>query len=69
MLSAGETDGAGRLPFLQKGIVAILAEATNGLGVILEHRYYGESFPVADLSVPNLRFLTTDQGMFQVRAQ
>ncbi|GKT97046.1 serine carboxypeptidase S28 [Colletotrichum tofieldiae] len=44
-LAAGETNGAGRLPFLQKGIVAILAEATNGVGVILEHRYYGRSYP------------------------
>lgn len=63
VLGAGETSGVGRLPFLQKGIVAILAEATNGLGVILEHRYYGESHVTPDLSVENLRFLTTDQAM------
>jgi Serine carboxypeptidase S28 len=49
--------------FLQKGIVAKLAQATNGLGVILEHRYYGESFPVANLSTESLRFLTTDQAL------
>ncbi|KAK0703085.1 serine carboxypeptidase S28-domain-containing protein [Lasiosphaeria miniovina] len=63
VLQGGETDGAGRLPFLQKGIVAQLAQATGGLGVILEHRYYGESFPVPDLSTANLRFLTTDQAL------
>jgi len=40
-----------------------LAKATNGLGVVLEHRYYGESFPVPDLSTSNLRFLTTDQSL------
>lgn len=62
-LSAGETSGAGRLHYLQKGIVAILAEATNGLGVIIEHRYYGESKLTPDLSVESLRFLTTDQAM------
>ncbi|TDZ47153.1 putative extracellular serine carboxypeptidase [Colletotrichum trifolii] len=62
-LAAGETSGQGRLPFLQKGIVAMLAEATNGVGVILEHRYYGRSVPVADFSTENLRFLTTDQAL------
>ena len=32
---------ADRLPFLDYGIVDILAEATKGLGIVLEHRYYG----------------------------
>ncbi len=63
VLQSGETNAVGRLPFLQKGIVAILAEATNGLGVILEHRYYGESYPTPDFSTENLRFLTTDQAL------
>lgn len=63
VLQSGETSGVGRLPFLQKGIVAQLAEATGGLGVILEHRYYGTSFPVSDLSIESLRFLTTDQAL------
>jgi hypothetical protein len=63
VLQGGETDGAGRLPFLQKGIVAKLAEATHGLGVILEHRYYGKSYPKPDFSTENLRFLTTDQAL------
>lgn len=52
-----------RLPFLQKGIVSILAEATGGLGVILEHRYYGTSFPFSNLSTENMRFLATDQAV------
>ena len=30
---------------------------------MLEHRYYGESWPVPDLSTENLRFLTTDQSL------
>ena len=63
VLQSGETDASGRLPYLQKGIVAQLSKATNGLGVILEHRYYGTSFPVDDLSVENLRFLTTQQAL------
>ena len=63
VLQGGETSGEGRLPFLQKGIVAQLAQATHGLGVILEHRYYGESFPFANLTTESLRFLTTDQSV------
>ncbi|KAI0403989.1 peptidase S28 [Xylaria palmicola] len=63
VLCGGETDGAGRLPFLQKGIVYQLAKATNGVGVILEHRYYGSSIPTENLSTANLRFLTTDQAL------
>ncbi|KAB8346139.1 hypothetical protein FH972_023185 [Carpinus fangiana] len=63
VLSGGETDATERLTFLQKGIVYLLCKATGGLGVILEHRYYGTSMPTADLSTKNLRFLTTDQAL------
>jgi hypothetical protein len=66
VLLGGETDGAGRLPFLQKGIVAQVAKATKGLGVILEHRYYGTSFPTADLTTKNMRFLSTEQALAEV---
>ncbi|CAG8974152.1 hypothetical protein HYALB_00002791 [Hymenoscyphus albidus] len=63
VLQSGETDGVGRLPFLQKGILHQLAVATNGVGVVLEHRYYGASIPTPDFSTENLRFLTTDQAL------
>ena len=63
VLQSGETTGVARLPFLQKGIVYQLAKATGGIGVILEHRYYGTSFPTPDLSTENLRFLTTEQAL------
>lgn len=63
VLQSGEADGSERLIFLQKGILHELAEATSGLGVVLEHRYYGESFPTPDLSTENLRFLTTEQAL------
>ena len=63
VLQSGETDASGRLVYLQKGIVYELSKATGGLGVILEHRYYGTSFPVADLQNENLRFLTTQQAL------
>lgn len=63
VLAVGETYGDDRLPFLQKGILYQMAKATNGLGLILEHRFYGTSFPVPDLSVSNLRYLTTEQAL------
>ena len=63
VLQSGETSGAGRLPFLQKGLIAQLAQATSGVAVVLEHRYYGTSMPTADLSTKNLRFLTTEQAL------
>jgi hypothetical protein len=63
VLAGGETSGADRIPFMQKGILAILAKATNGLSVILEHRYYGESKLFPDYSTETLRFLTTHQAL------
>ena len=63
ILAGGETSGEDRLPYLQDGILAQLAQASNGVGVVLEHRYYGNSFPTPDLSTENLRFLTTDQAL------
>lgn len=63
MLQSGETSGVGRLKFLQKGIVYQMAKAMGGLGVILEHRYYGKSMPTEDLSTESLRFLTFDQSL------
>ena len=63
VLQSGETDGVGRLGFLQKGLLHDLAVATNGIGVVLEHRYYGTSWPTANLSTESLRFLTTDQAL------
>lgn len=63
VLQGGETSGEDRLPYLQKGLLAQLAAATHGVGVVLEHRYYGTSFPTPDLSIENLRFLTTQQAL------
>lgn len=38
-------------------------EATNGLGIILENRYYGESWPFESSTTDELRFLTTEQSI------
>ena len=44
-------------------VIQILMEATNGLGVILENRYYGESYPLENSTTDNLRYLTTEQSL------
>lgn len=63
ILAAGETSGEDRLEYLDHGILHMLAKATGGVGVVLEHRYYGTSFPVPDLSAKNMRFLSTEQAL------
>ncbi|CAI6334889.1 unnamed protein product [Periconia digitata] len=66
VLLSGETSAVNRLGFLQKGIVNQVAKATNGIGVILEHRYYGTSHPFLNVSTENLRFLSTEQSLAEI---
>lgn len=68
MLCSGEGHGPDLLPYLQKGIVYELTKATNGLGVILEHRYHGETWLVQNLTPESIRFLTTDQALPDIAA-
>ncbi|KAL4968222.1 putative extracelular serine carboxypeptidase [Aspergillus stella-maris] len=65
VIAAGETDGEDRFPFLSQGIVTQLAETYHGLGVILEHRYYGSSYPFdgETITPEELRFLSTEQSL------
>ncbi|KAI0311252.1 peptidase S28 [Amylostereum chailletii] len=63
VIDGGETSGEDRLPFLDTGIADILAKATGGVGVVLEHRYYGESISVKNLSTDSLRWLDNEQSM------
>ena len=55
VLDGGEDTGEDRLPYLDTGIVDILTNATGGLGIVLEHRYYGESVPVLNFTTDSLR--------------
>lgn len=63
LIGCGEVSCTPRLPYMNQGIGKILAEATGGLTVLLEHRYYGTSYPVPDLSTENMRFLDTEQAL------
>ena len=55
VLDGGEDTGEDRLPYLDTGIVDILTNATGGLGIVLEHRYYGGSVPVLNFTTDSLR--------------
>lgn len=67
--NSGESAGVYSLNQIDAGLPGRLAKATNGIAVILEHRYYGDSFPVvpADpssaLTLEDYRFLTVEQAM------
>lgn len=63
LLDGGETNAEDRLPFLAHGILNILAKETHGIGIILEHRYYGKSFPFDDLSISSLKYLNTRESL------
>src|SRR3569833_2423691 len=62
----GETDGRNRFSNLRAGIIQILMIATNGLGVILENRYYGRSWPFNVSSTVIQVYLSKEQiiGVF-----
>ncbi|OAA51554.1 extracelular serine carboxypeptidase [Metarhizium rileyi] len=63
ILHSGEFSSEGRLPYLDHGIAFILAKATHGVGIVLEHRYYGTSWPTSNATTASYRFLTTDQAL------
>ncbi|KAK2465388.1 hypothetical protein APHAL10511_002742 [Amanita phalloides] len=63
VLDGGETDATERLPYLDTGIVDILTRYLGGVGVVLEHRYYGESYATQNLTTDSLRFLNNEQAL------
>ncbi|WFC95178.1 hypothetical protein MBRA1_001825 [Malassezia brasiliensis] len=70
LYDGGETSLKNRAEMLNNGIVAILANATGGIAVLLEHRYYGTSTPIRselgpgkDWGVDQLRWLNTRQSL------
>ncbi|EIW65216.1 peptidase S28 [Trametes versicolor FP-101664 SS1] len=62
VFEAGEGPGDERMPILDTGILNILANATDGLAIVLEHRYYGESVPVQNFTTDSLRWLNNEQA-------
>ncbi|KYK60824.1 extracelular serine carboxypeptidase [Drechmeria coniospora] len=66
VLHGGEITGQRSLSVLDHGIVSMLTKATDSVGLVLEHRYYGTSFPTPNVTVENLRFLSTEQGLADI---
>ncbi|KAF8236003.1 hypothetical protein L208DRAFT_1253713 [Tricholoma matsutake] len=62
VLDGGKMSGQDWLPFLDMGIVDILAKATHGVGVTLEHWYYGESIPINNLTTDSLQWPNNEQA-------
>ncbi|KZO95036.1 peptidase S28 [Calocera viscosa TUFC12733] len=62
LFDTGEGPGEERFGVLDTGAVAILARETGGMALVLEHRYYGESMPVQNLSTDSLRWLNNAQS-------
>ncbi|KAK6333710.1 hypothetical protein TWF730_003893 [Orbilia blumenaviensis] len=63
VLEGGETSGAGRIEYMQTGIGRYITEYLGGIGIVLEHRYYGKSHVTPNLTVENLKWLDTAQSL------
>ncbi|KAJ2721759.1 hypothetical protein GGI07_003752 [Coemansia sp. Benny D115] len=61
LFNSGETPASPS--YLTAGEPYTLAKATGGMLIIMEHRYYGVSYPVSDMSGKNMRFLTLDNAL------
>lgn len=60
----GEAPADGSLQMIQKGFLqSKMMLQLGAAGVILEHRYWGKSSPVPDLTTQNLQWLTVEQGV------
>ncbi|KAH8829048.1 extracelular serine carboxypeptidase [Flagelloscypha sp. PMI_526] len=66
MLSSGEIGYEYWTPVMTTGLVAELAQNFSGLAIALESRYYGESFPVPNVTTDNLRWLSIDQHIADI---
>jgi hypothetical protein len=62
MTLPGTHSAASPIQSLIRVVIQIFMEKFNGLGVILENRYYGQSYPFNTSTTDDLRFLTTEQS-------
>ncbi|KAJ1836541.1 hypothetical protein LPJ63_000183 [Coemansia sp. RSA 2711] len=61
LFNSGETPASPS--YLSAGEPYTLAKATSGMLIIMEHRYYGSSYPVSDMSGPNMKYLTVNNSL------
>lgn len=59
LFTPGEVSAEGYDGYLtNRTLPGLFANATGAAGILLEHRYWGESSPVADYSIANMQHLT-----------
>ncbi|KAJ1948214.1 hypothetical protein EC988_005264, partial [Linderina pennispora] len=61
LFNSGETPASPS--YLYGGEPYQLAKSTGGILVIMEHRYYGQSYPVSDMSGPSMQYLTVENSL------
>ncbi|KAJ2337653.1 hypothetical protein GGI00_000083 [Coemansia sp. RSA 2681] len=61
LFNSGETPASAS--YLTAGEPYTLAKATGGLLIIMEHRYYGTSYPVSNMSGQNMIYLTVENAL------
>ncbi|PIA17008.1 peptidase S28, partial [Coemansia reversa NRRL 1564] len=61
LFNSGETPASPS--YLTAGEPYTLTKATGGMIILIEHRYYGDSYPVSDMSGPNMKYLTVENSL------
>ncbi|KAJ2526598.1 hypothetical protein EV175_007633, partial [Coemansia sp. RSA 1933] len=61
LFNSGETPASPS--YLAAGEPYMLAKETGGMVIIMEHRYYGESYPVNDMTRASMRYLTLENAL------
>lgn len=53
----------GIVPLIENGTIQVYTDVLKGASIVLEHRYFGKSFPYQDLSEKYLKHLTIQQAI------
>ncbi|KAJ7591526.1 serine carboxypeptidase S28-domain-containing protein [Mycena floridula] len=64
LFTPGESDASDAFSFLtNSSILGAIARETGGATIVLEHRFFGSSNPMPDLSESSLKYLTIQQSI------
>ncbi|TYZ58693.1 hypothetical protein PybrP1_001952 [[Pythium] brassicae (nom. inval.)] len=62
-VSIGGEGPVGPRALTNRTFINAMAKKHRALLVAVEHRYYGKSYPTEDMSLPNLRYLSSEQAL------
>ncbi|KAK7949027.1 extracelular serine carboxypeptidase [Apiospora aurea] len=65
-VDAADKSGEAAVGAVEHGIVEHLADAVSATVVVLEQRYYGESYVAPNLTVANLQLLSTEEALADI---